>query len=234
MAVKITRSEFSLIEILVVIGILVILMSITAPEFARLIRGQGAEFAARTLSTKLNLARSYAISKRQYVAILMPQCSGKPAATSFPDSHFHNSYRACIVAKNGSNYYFQQWIQGETWELLPEGVAIVEVDDDDGVNTTAGYLTPSNGTITTISPSPLPATSPNKGVDCSDIGGSSSATDFAAVVFKPNGLTPSGRYIELAEAKYIGASLTMTNRNSQSYVSIKIDQTTGRISYGNK
>ncbi|MFZ2653868.1 MAG: hypothetical protein WAX69_03060 [Victivallales bacterium] len=240
MAAARKKHVYSLIEILLVIGIMVILFSLAVPEFVKTLKGQGAEFAARTLSVKLNLARSYAISKRKYVAILMPQSGGAPSASNIPDKYFHCSYRACIVAKNGSNYYFQQWIQGESWEFLPEGVSIAEIDDDNGVNVSGGYLSPSNGAITTVSPSPLPGTSPNKGVDCSDIGGLSDVTDFGAVIFKPNGIsatsTSKDTFIEICEGKYVSSAgnVVITNKNSNSYVSLKIDSTTGRISYGNK
>lgn len=227
---------FSLIEILLVVGIMVILMAIATPGFVKTLRGQGSEFAARTVSTKLNLARSYAISKRQYVALLMPQ-AGYPAASSPLNKYIHSAYRPCIVEKNDTSYYFQQWIQGENWEFLPDGVSIVEVDSDDGVNLDAyGNLAPANGTITLISPSPLPGTTPNKGVDCSDIGGSSSVTDFAGIIFKPSGIATAGRFIEIAEAKYepSAGGVIVTNKKSASYVSIKIDQYTGRVTYGNK
>lgn len=227
---------YTLIEILLVVGIMVILMSIATPSFVKTLRGQGSEFAARSIATKLNLARSYAISKRQYVALLMPQ-AGYPTASAPLNKYIHSAYRTCIVEKNDTSYYFQQWIQGENWEFLPEGVAIVEVDADDGVNLDAyGNLAPANGAITLISPFPLPAIAPNKGVDCSDIGGSSSMTDFAGIIFKPSGIATAGRFIEIAEAKFepSAGGVIVTNKKSASYVSIRIDQYTGRVTYGNK
>lgn len=137
------------------------------------------------------------------------------------------------MGKNGSNYYFKRWIQGENWQFTPTGVAIFEVDGDNGVNTTSDKLTPLNTNPTTVSPVPLPGLPPNKGIDCSDIGGDSAVTGCAAIIFRPSGKSTSARFIEIGEGVYSSgdASLIVTNPYGQAYQTININQHTGRIAY---
>ena len=229
-------SAYTLIELIMVIAIISFLMLAVMIGFQSLTKGQGVNIATRNLASKLILARSYAINYRQYVAILIPQCGGFPAS-GIPDNYLNRSYRACIVGKNGNNYYFKRWISGENWEFTPTGVAILEVDGDDGVAIVNGRLTPNNAsaTTTTVSPLPLPGTSPNKGIDCSDIGGNSAVTGCAAIIFKPSGKSTKSRYIEIGEGAYSSGSLSlvMTNPLVDAYQSIIIHRYTGRVSYEN-
>ena len=227
-------------EVLLVLVIMTVLMAITLPSFQKIAKGQGIEYATRSLTAKLNMTRSYAISSRQYVAILFPQFGGTPAGGTFPVKYINSAYRPCIVERNSvnNNYYFKCWVRNEGWEFLPEGVAVLETDEDDGVNTSSGKLHPANGTISRVSPSPLPVTSPNNGVNCSDIGGGVSLTDFPAIIFKPTGALSGGndKYIELGEAVYSPGltDLIMTNKESLSYSSIAINRYTGRVYCQNK
>ena len=233
------NKNFTLVELLAVIAIVSLLTFIALPSFTKMLKGHGAELAGRTLTTKLNMSRSYAISKRKYVALLMPQV-GNPSGANIPSKYLNCSYRTCIVEKNNTDnkYYFHSWIPGEAWEFLPTGTAILEVDEDNGVNLSGTQLAPANGTITTVSPAPLPGTSPNRGVNCTDIGGSSSVTNFAAVIFKPTGGLADGgsKYIEIGEAIYSPGtlSLILTNKGNLSYVSVSIDNNTGRICFENR
>ncbi len=217
-----------------VIVIVSFLMLIVMSAFQEITKGQGVNIATRNLASKLILARSFAINNRKYVAILIPQSGGFPAS-GIPDTYYNRSYRACIVKKNGSNYYFKRWVSGEKWEFTPTGIAILEVDGSDGVTTTSGKLTPANNSLTTaiVSPAPLPVLPPNKGINCSDIDGDSAVTGCAAIIFKPSGKSTGAKYIEIGEGVYSGGAinLIMTNPSPQAYLSINIQQHTGRVAY---
>lgn len=222
---------YTLMEVLLVLVISSFLMLITVTSYSELTKGQGVNIATRNLARKLILARSYAINYRETVAILMPQHNYP--GSGLPSSYYHRSYRACIVGQNGSDYYFKRWISGESWEYTPTGVAIFEVDGSNGVTTSSGKLAPQNVNPTLVSPVPLPGTAPNKGVDCSDIGGDSSVTNFAAIVFRPSGKSVGARFVEIGEGVYSPGTLTLTvtNLDPKAYTSIQINPHTGRVSY---
>ncbi len=228
---NIRLKAFTLVEVLLVLVISSFLMLITVSSYSEMMKGQGVNIATRNIARKLILARSHAINYRQTVAILIPQ-QGFPSS-GLPSSYYHRSYRACIVGQNGSNYYFKRWISGEGWEYTPTGVAIFEVDGSSGVALSDGKLAPQNINPTLVSPTPLPGTPPNKGVDCSDIGGDSAVTNFAAIVFKPSGKSLGVRYIDIGEGVYSPGtiSLTVTNPAPGAYTTVQINQHTGRVSY---
>ena len=164
--------------------------------------------------------------------MLIPQCSGFPA-TGIPSEYYNRSYRACIVGRNGANFYFRRWVAGENWEFTPTGVAILEVDSDEGVGVASGRIAPVNTDPTTISPTPLPVLPPNKGIDFSDVGGDSSVKGCAAIIFRPNGRSTGVRFIELGEGVYSAGSagLIMTNISPKAFISIHVQQHTGRVAY---
>jgi len=223
--------NYTLLELLMVIVIVSFLMLMVVASFQDMAKGQAVNIATRNLASKLILARSFAINNRKIVAILIPQSSFP--ASGIPDNYLNRSYRACIVGRNGSNYYFKRWVAGENWEFTPTGIAILEVDGDDGVSTTAGKLTPTNTSPTTVSPTPLPVLPPKRGIDCSDIAGNSAVTGCAAIIFKPNGRSMGARYIEIGEGVYSSGatSLVITNPSPDAYNTINIHQHTGRVAY---
>lgn len=229
---KKNRRCFTLLELLIVMVIMSFLMLMVLPAFQEMTQGQAVNIGTRNLASKLILARSFAINNRKVVAILIPQCGGFPNA-GIPSKYYNRSYRACIVSKNGSNYYFKRWVPGENWEFTPTGVAILEVDGDLGVHTVDDKLVPNNLNPTTVSPLPVPVLPPNKGIDCSDIGGDASMRGCAAIIFKPSGKSTGARYIELGEGVYSPGDLSiiMKNSTSQAFNSINIHQHTGRVAY---
>jgi Tfp pilus assembly protein PilE len=224
--------NYTLMEVLMVVVVVSFLMVLAVSSYNDMTKGQGVNIATRNLAGKLILARAHAVNNRQTVAILIPQCGGFPAS-DLPSAYYNRSYRACIVGQNGSNYYFKRWISGESWEFTPVGVAIFEVDGDNGVNTVSGKLVPVNVNPTLVSPAPLPALPPNKGIDCTDIGGGASVTGCAAIVFKPSGKSTGARFIEIGEGVYSSGSLSLvvTNPSANSFNTIHINQHTGRVSY---
>ena len=63
---------FTLTELLVVMVIIVIVMSLVVPSFTSMGAGTAVDSAARMVSTQLMLARNEAVSRRAYVAVLLP------------------------------------------------------------------------------------------------------------------------------------------------------------------
>jgi prepilin-type N-terminal cleavage/methylation domain-containing protein len=221
-------SPFTLVEILVVLVVIAILMLIGMPAFEKIAKGQGAELAAREMVGKLKAVRAYSVSNRKHVALIMPM-KDYPASGA-PAEMMNRSYRAAIVQKNGNKWDYQYWVPNEKWNHLPTGTAFLEIDDDDGVNESSGKLSPQNNTFTMVDK-----------VDFSDAGGNSAVNDVAAIIYRGSGqsvnidsgdVIPVVRFVEIGEGVYSGGNLLITNTDPSAYISVKIDQFSGRVSYG--
>ncbi len=207
-----TLHAFTLVEILVVLVVMAILMLIGMPAFEKIAKGQGAELAAREMVGKLKAVRAYAVSNRVYTALVLP-------SDELPDDYRFRSYRAAVVDSLGA---FQYWVPNEKWNTLPTGVAFLDI---------------TSGAADTPDPahSFLGAMPAITNADFSDMSGTSPDNKtLNAVVFKPNGRLKSGNktYLHLGEGKYSGGSLIVTNPDPNAYVTVNIDQYSGRVSYG--
>lgn len=224
------RRPYTLIELLAVIAIMALLMLIALPNLPKIARGAGADVAAVNIYNYLSLCRDYAITNRQYVAVVMPQAdvngTPSPAGKKIPDTCYNAAYRACIVNNlSGSTADFVRWVPNETWQYLPTGSLILELDDS---NSDAPIPNPSNGTTTTINNVDFDDVRPH-GTTASSY---QDVDTIPAILFKPTGRAGGQRYVEIGEGQYQGGSLTITNRDPAAYITVTVDQYTGRVSYG--
>lgn len=137
---RITRNNFTIIEILMVLLIAGILLAVSIRGLTGLTKGQGAAGAVRTISSKLSMARSYAVVKNRYVAILMPNDNTLTPSPDFTanyitdnftavdalKNYFYTQMRLCYVNydvsdPNNKKYVFDDWIDGSEWYELPDG-----------------------------------------------------------------------------------------------------------------
>lgn len=122
------RRAFTLLEMMVVVLIITILLSVTGPAFQRLTRGNAVDASSRMIAAQLRLARAEAVSRRTYVAVILP---GKEFIN--PDDtaiYRYQSFRAAIVDRSGDDFEFVEWVEGTKWTFLPTGAVIPEVDED--------------------------------------------------------------------------------------------------------
>ena len=129
--------QFTLIELLLVIGIMILIMGLTVPSFRRMASGNAVNASARMLAGQLNLARAAAIAEQRYIAIIMPGCdfkkptpAGEASGNSSDEYHFR-SFRVGIVEPTSTANQFQlvEWYPGANWSFLPVGAVIAEVND---------------------------------------------------------------------------------------------------------
>lgn len=221
------RKNFTLIEILTVLGLMAILLFIALPAFEKLAKGHGVELAARNLTSKLGQARGYAITSREYVALLMPTASTSPI---LPD-HAFKGYKLCVVSSppTGTSptvFTFKRWLPSEKWEFLPNGTAIADIRS----GTHASISSDSNNWGTAFAGEEV------DGVNLSEISSPTYDTvnDIRAIVFKPTGkmAVTLDRYVAVSESTYNGTALTPTNKKN--WIDITIDQFTGRVTYGSE
>jgi type II secretory pathway pseudopilin PulG len=200
------KTSFSLIELISVVAISIILFAIVIPAFYTLTKGQNVEMATRVIGSQLKAVRSYAITNREYIALIIP------TTENLPPEYLYKTYRPCVVNKN---FKFSNWVFGEKWEFLPTGTAILDVDGTLGHPDTGTGNFESAGTITSV--------------DFSSIGGGTASAK--GIVF-----TPTGKTTNPATRKYVavGSSILLEGgvTSTSNYIEITIDQYSGRISYG--
>ena len=90
------KQKFTLVELLVVIGVMGLLMSMAMPQFTKLIVGNSVNRATTEFSSALSYARTYAISKRREVTVrvFIPE-NGRDV----------KAYRLEYLSKTDSKYY---------------------------------------------------------------------------------------------------------------------------------
>lgn len=137
---RIIQHQYTIIELLVVLVITGLLTGISIGGIKGALARQGAAGGVRTLSAKISLAQSFAVSRNRYVALLMPDDDGfngglngstesnNPIPTNNTDN-FDNEFlftqnRLCYVTRglDGSGdtvYTFDRWVKGYEWQRLP-------------------------------------------------------------------------------------------------------------------
>ena len=164
---RITRNKFTLIEVLMVLLIAGILLGVSLAGLSRMLGRQGASGAVRSLSAQLALARSYAVVKNSYVALLLPDDNGTYSSFIANNLSFYcyTKSRICLVSNFDSTATpsaakFAGWIDGNEWQNLPSGVCaqfdtvlpssapfqVTGIDGNAALNSTAIVFT-TNGTV---------------------------------------------------------------------------------------
>ncbi|MCP4180026.1 MAG: hypothetical protein GY756_19870 [bacterium] len=116
------KKKFTLIELLVVLGIVIIIFSISLPAFLKMTKGQSVEIAARTIGSKLNAVRAYAITNREYTALVF--ITNETVSNS---RYNYRAYRPCIV---DSSNVFQRWVPDEKWDYLPNATVLLSLSNN--------------------------------------------------------------------------------------------------------
>ena len=197
------RRTFTLIELMAVIGIMLLLLGIAVAPFGKMLGGTGVPAGARMVSAQLRLARQYALSQRETVAVVMPRYAG-------PAEYRCRAFRTCEVDSGGT---FVSWIPETRWEFLPDSVVIFEADNDYGDDESSPL--DDEGTYDTVD----------------DVEVDGNTYELRAVIFEPNGRLSGGlrRYVTLFEGTYDNGALVA--RNQRNIKAMEIDSYTGRVTY---
>jgi prepilin-type N-terminal cleavage/methylation domain-containing protein len=206
---RIIRRSYTLVELLVVILIMGILMGIGLPAFNSLTKGQAVDAGSRQVSSMLKMARAYAISKTEYVAVIFPQA--KETTGSIEDYNF-GRFRACVVnydSTDANAQDFREWVPGTKWEQLPVGVGV--------------QVNPSGGTT-------YQAWDVDSVVDNAINGSTAFSIDDAAIIFRPSGSALGSKtyHLRLQQGTLSGGSFSNA-QNASNKRDIKINPFTGRI-----
>ena len=238
---NIRTRNFTLVELLVVIVIISIILSMTAPAFRRLMVGNSVDSAARMVSSQLMLARAEAIAKRRYVAVIMPSDINIPSSNN--EVYKCQAFRSAYVSESGSNWTLGEWVPGTQWTFLPSGAVIAAIDDDHGsieYNSTANEWeivsswTPTDNcaTVGDRKHKEDPDNPDSDDVlDAPIIEGVSTNSNIRAVIFKPNGRALKREYITIMEGICTANNADIERANQNNINVIEINAYTGQARY---
>ncbi len=221
-----TNKPFTLIELMVVIGIMIIILSLSAPAFRKLAMGSSVDIAARMVSSQLMLARAEAISRRECIAVVMPDNNFSKDSNDTSVYPFTAFRSAIVTDNNNGTYTFKEWVPNTNWSFLPTGAIIrgVRNDSPNGLSfangnysyTSSPYQTGSYETISDSASLPMVHGKTNSNVPC--------------VIFKKTGKAVGQSFITIAEGVYTeGTEPEKVNQDNIHF--LEVNQYTGQTKF---
>jgi type II secretory pathway pseudopilin PulG len=132
---------FTLVELLVVVGIMIVMMGLAVPAFTGVLHGRALDLSGNQLANLANLARENSLSNNSMTALVV-----------ITDPAIENRYRAVTLFQllptdNGVSPSSSNWTQISNWETLQTGVVIDPnnflFNSSSDAPTTPGAPTPS-------------------------------------------------------------------------------------------
>ena len=125
--------HFTLIELIMVMGVMILLASIAIPAYSSLFSGRKTTLAANKVGAAIMTARAHAVSSKTYTAILFIKVAlADKGYTCFHMAEvYHNS--------DSSDYLWRRWVPGTTIIYLPENTMIPSTNDDLGIGGVEGH-----------------------------------------------------------------------------------------------
>lgn len=125
---KLRKGSFTLVEMLVVVGIASLLFTLVIPAFGRMMQGSRVEQCATGLRLGMERARGRAVSDRRYVALVLPH--GVTGTSREDYKYQRGGYRLVYVTANGTGSYSYGGMIPETdWENKSSDAFLVAVDE---------------------------------------------------------------------------------------------------------
>jgi prepilin-type N-terminal cleavage/methylation domain-containing protein len=119
------RSAFTLVELLVVIGIMATLLVLVVPSFTGLGRGQSMRSATAQLRSTLALARQWAVTRNEKTYVIFPH----DTTNYVPASRATMALRSYAVWAEKSGYISE-------WRYLPPGIIFDSTEPHPSINPT--------------------------------------------------------------------------------------------------
>lgn len=116
------RKPFTVIELMVAIAIMGIVMAMTLPALGRWIGGGGVSSGGSAVSGQIRFVRAFALSKRQYVALIIPDNT----SLSKDNDNIYRCARPAVVTRPRNSesepFEFLNWVEDHSWNFMPNKV----------------------------------------------------------------------------------------------------------------
>lgn len=219
---------FTLIELVIVIGLVLLIIGITAPALTGLSKGNNLSSGGRVVSNLMAVARSEAINKRRLTQLRVATKWMNASGAEDPNS----SYRKFSVwqkplpgdAIQAPNPAADPYVQISNWDTLPSGVTFEQSTTSYTFAVAGDPKNPGTYFLTnTLNAAKTGVTIP------------AGTADVAWIEFDPTGAvsytgaTPARIYILVTEGSWDGTKIISTQPNHANWLAATVDTLVGRI-----
>ena len=177
--------HFTLLELIVVMGILVLLSAVAIPAYSSLFSGRKTTLAANKLNGAVMEARAYAASNKVYTALVFLQEKVSANSSTKGSVRFRLAELYHDPESTDKKYIWSRWANGSDFVLLPENTMIPDGDRYFGTTSSDTSGTPSgkllNVDFSHMTSKNLPTGASHSGARC--------------IIFRPNGQLASGESV---------------------------------------
>ena len=218
------KNNFTLIELMVVMGLMVLMITLALPAFSKMSGNNKADIMTSGIKTALEQGQSTAVSRNCCVAVVFP--SGTPTGSAA--DYVYGGYRLAEVEASGTSYSFVKWIS-ENYQNKPDGAALVLT-----AAATDDAATPASGNSSSDTIKETLSISGKNDISYSDFLTVSSLPDGitgnSSVVFKPTGeCVNASMYLYIAGADTSGTA--PANIANNDFRLLRVNQFTGKVDY---
>ena len=191
---------FTLLELIVVMGILVLLSAVAIPAYSSLFSGRKTTLAANKLNGAVMEARAYAVSNKVYTALVFLNEKVSENTTTKGYVRFRLAELYHDPESTDNNYIWSRWANGSDYVILPENTMIPSGDQYFGSTSSDTSGSPS-GKLLDVDFTHMTSKNLPDGV---------TATDAKCIIFRPNGQLASNEnsvIVQFVETnKFVGNS----------------------------
>ena len=241
------KKPFTLIELMVVVGIAGLLMTIAIPSYNKILKSSGTDNAAAALKLAVEQAQAKAVSSRRDVALIIPnstkekfygKVSGQEDDTPAFNKDTYTRYyagsaRMAYVKKDSQGKWnFVKWVPGSKWLEPFKDSKIVMVSDRYGDLPEKEGDALEKCTAKVVDEVYRGSNSDDGFVKVSGIPGNPS--DRCAMIFSPFGGLHSKRdlFVAVAECTLSGDKIAYPNESDPvNYIVLDVNRLSGKVSY---
>lgn len=219
---KIKKQRFTLIELLLVMGLMGLMVTLALPAFSRMTGNNKVDIMTSNIKIALEQGQSTAVSRNCYVAVVFPLSSTKSELKNYN----FGGYRLAEVElsdpdkddggqNTSSSYKFTRWI-GEVYTNMPDGAMMIADSSTKFGEAKASAAAGNFSKMLSLAGTTGAANAENSLAGCQ------------TVIFKPTGeCVNDDMYICIASAN----SEDLKVANTDDFRQIFLNQFTGRVDY---